>query len=91
MAVTGRKRVGYALSFVAASFFVVWGGVMEYWRTNAPHVPEQTTAAIYPVNYHGTFVYLTYEENLIRYLLPGSGILMGIVVFVLLRDRSDRF
>ena len=91
MAVTdkAKKKFVYYFSFLGVAFAIALGGVMEYWRINAPHEPDEAKGIIYPMNFHGGIGYLSQYENILFYVLPGAGLLVLTIVLVVERNKKD--
>jgi hypothetical protein len=68
-----KKNILYKASYAVVLCGLLWWGVMEYCRVNAPIAPDESIGSIYPMNFHGDIVYLNETENFLRYFLPGIG------------------
>jgi hypothetical protein len=65
---------------------VGWGlyiGLELYWAQTMPLVPLPELGRIYPLNVHGTIVYLTEQQDLLlKWILVSSVVLFGIGAFL---------
>ena len=85
------KKFRYGVSLPAFGFLVLTVILDEYCRVNSPLVPNAENGYIYPMNYHGTVVYLNQTEHLLMYILPSSAFLIVVCSALLTSSRINLF
>ncbi len=78
-----RRVFAYKFSFIGVLFFFSWGAVGEYCRQNAPIALNIEQGRIYPMDWHGTVVYLNQIEHILMYALPLAGFLI-VPIFIII-------
>jgi hypothetical protein len=84
------RHLRFARNLLVALFLLNWVAAVIFTFTR-PQTPVPGTGHIYPLNEHGTIVYLTYWEHLFVGPIPAFvvfGLFMG--VFLLHRARDGR-
>jgi TRAP-type C4-dicarboxylate transport system permease small subunit len=85
-----QKNIIYRASYIGIFFFVAWGVLLVYLGTYAPTVSDEAAGRIYTYNYHGTIVYLTFTQHVLRYALPGAGFLIFFVLLIIDRYQKKK-
>lgn len=69
-----------------------WGGLLVYWGTYGPTFPDNLAGRIYPYNYHGTVVYLTFTEQVLKFALPATAffLILGLQGLAARFRNSDK-
>lgn len=75
-------------SAVGITFAVIWLGFWSYCYQIAPRVPDEFNNRLYPVNFHGTAIYLNEFEYYTLYAIPLTALLVGVVSAVFLRFKK---
>lgn len=77
-------------SYIGVFLGAVWFFLMIYLGTNAPAVPDLDAGRIYEYNYHGTIVYLTFTEHILRFILLGMVVLTFFVLLIVKRHLKKK-
>lgn len=86
----GKQKFLYRASYLIVFFGFTWGVLMVYLGTYAPTVPDEAMGRIHTYNYHGTVVYLTFTQQVLRYALPGAGFLTFFVLVIIDRYQKKK-
>ena len=88
-----RLRAALALAAGIAWLILFFSAIAlwTYYDRTRPPTPDPAVGRIYPLNTHGSIVYLLYEERVRLYGLIGAALIAGVVMIgidVLLRRRE---
>ena len=77
-------------SAVGITFAIIWLGFWSYCYQIAPRIPDEVNNRVYPVNFHGTAIYLNGFEYYMLYAIPLAALLVGVVsaVFIKFKDKK---
>ncbi len=77
-------------SFVGLAFVIIWLGFAGYCYETAPRIPIEESNRVYPINYHGTSIYLNKFEYVTLFAIPGAFLLLGIVSAIFMNNKKSK-
>ena len=87
------KIVGIVLFSAGVAMFLIRTSLHYDLSWNHPREPHPESGAIYPLNNHGSIVYLTHDENVLMTTLWYGGMVggaFGAMLVVLAKRRVER-
>jgi hypothetical protein len=83
--ISQRLRIS---SYVGLTFGIIWGGFWYYCYFTAPRMPLPEQNRVYPLNAHGTLIYLNFAEHITLWIIPISFLLIGAVSAIMIKMHS---
>ncbi len=87
------RKIPELLAGVAVVCLLCWVGFTEYWVYSRPRMPQPELGRVLPVNDHGTVVYATRQEEVLRIGLRWGGLSLfacAVALEAVLRARSKK-
>jgi hypothetical protein len=75
-----RRRAALAAGIAWLILFFSAIALWIYYDGTRPTTPDPAVGRIYPLNTHGSIVYLLYEERVRLYGLIGAALIAGVVM-----------
>jgi hypothetical protein len=83
----GWKRASRVVAAVAASAFIGGTGLWVYFAHRVPAISDASAHRVYPLAYHGGYVYVTHAEALLIWSLLGFSLVAFVVAVAFDRIR----
>jgi hypothetical protein len=85
-----KKKIAFAIMCLGLFSFMFASGLDSYFVGNRPIMPNISGGQVFPLNVHGTVVYLTHAEETVRTWMLVGGLALAVVAAAFRQYFGDK-